>query len=178
MMRILLPYLICLASLSLASTGQAQDSKQFVAKAQLWPYASICKFPDSDNWPSLMTYLTDVKTTITGCSDLEKKLGHPSAVRLTIVNLGDSKLDFHLQGLSSIILAKKSGKKLPALAWRQRHWNPTVHGTTTAFANELTGEVIVSVDPATACDFMFLFPNAEVGDLVSIPAIKPVKIAD
>jgi len=168
---------VSLTCFFLMSFGQAQDAKQVVAKAQIWPYVSICKFPDTNNWPSSITF-NDASMTVTGCSDLEKKLGHPSAVRVTVINLGDSDVVVPIKGLGSVLLNKKDGKKQAALGWRYRDRSPMGSGYTTAFASNLEGQVDVTIAPENSCDFIFLFPKVEVGESINFGGTKSVKITD
>ena len=169
---------ICFMSVLIVFSVQAQETKQFVIKAQLWPYTSLCEFPDSENWPSLITYKAETSVTVSGCLDLEKTLGHPSAIRVTIINLGDSNVEVPIKGFNSILLTKKDGKKIPAISWRHQQRNPLGSGYSFNFVTKFSGEIVVIIEPQKSCDIIFLFPKANAGELISIAGIASVKIAE
>jgi len=160
-------------SFGVVSSIQAEDTEQFVVKAQLWPYTSLCKFPDSKNSPSSIIY-RDATYKTSACSELEKTLGHPSAIRVTIVNLGDSDVEILIEGLNSVILTKKNNMKIPAIAWR---WSANHFGPE-SFVTKVSGETEVIVGPQKSCDLIFLFPAADAGELINIAGLKPVKITE
>lgn len=159
---------------------EEKRSKGTVAnvKAQLYPYISLCEFPDSKNWPRTIRWEADTIITRTGCSDLEKTLGHPSAIRVMIVSLSDSDLEIPIEGFNSVILTKKDSKKIPAIAWRFRQRDPLGLGYSFGFATECSGKIVVIIEPQESCDLIFLFPSAKAGEFISIAGFAPVKITE
>ncbi len=160
------------------STVHSAETGQFVVKAQMWRYASLCKFPDSTNRPSALRYEAGTSITVRGCSDLEKELGHPSAIRITLVNLGDSKVEVPIEGLNSVLLITKAGKNIPALALRHWQRNPIGSGYSAGHATEVSGKIVVIVEPQESCDLIFLFPSANPGDRIKIAGLEAVRISD
>ncbi|MFH1097480.1 MAG: hypothetical protein V1749_08285 [Candidatus Desantisbacteria bacterium] len=160
--------------------SQVEDTRQFVVKAQLYPYTSLCEFPDSKNWPRTIMWEGAVSITLKGCSDLEKTLVHPSAILITIVNLGDFDIEIPIEGFNSVILTKKDSKKIPAIAWRYRERNSFGYGLgySIGFVTKCSGKIVVIIKPRESCDLIFLFPSAETGELISIAGLAPVKITE
>ena len=46
----------------------------------------------------------------------------------------------------------------------------------TNFANKFTGEAIITIESQKSCDFIFLFPKAEVGESVHFGELALSKI--
>lgn len=173
---VVLPTVVALCLVLVQMPLASGQDARFSATAQLWDYETLCKFPDSGNYPSAMTYHAGFPMTVTGCSDLEEKLGHPQAVRITLVNSGDSVLEVPVEGLSSIVLKTRDGKTIPALAWRVRDRNPLGSGYYDAFANKMNGKVTVKLKPMKSCDLIFLFASGSAGDSIKIGQLASVRI--
>lgn len=155
----------------------AQGKKQVVLKAQLWPYSSLCDFPETENQPGAISY-NNVSIRVKGCEDLEKELGKPSAVRLTVINLGDSEIECPFNGLKSVFVKMKNGKVVSSIAMRQKQKNPVGSGYYYSFANEVDGELKFIIDPYKSCDVIFLFPKVSAGDQINIEGFASGKITD
>lgn len=155
----------------------AQEKKQVVLKAQLWPYSSLCDFPETENQPGAISY-NNVSISVRGCEDLQQELGKPSAVRLTVINLSDSEIECPFNGLKSVFVKMKNGKVATSIAMRHKQKNPVGSGYYYSFANKVDGEMKFIIDPHKSCDVIFLFPKASAGDQINIEGFASGKITD
>jgi len=174
---------------ALAGWSCTAHEKQFSAvttengisiSASLWPYESLCDLPEpvlpvKESSAEVNTTISG-PITITGCHDLEKKWGKPTAVRIHVVNSGNAEAEFVLKGLAGIRLVKSTGTAEAAIGLQLRTPSPS-GGSTLGIANEFEGSITHRIPPGAGHDLVVLFKDAEEGDSVVIGEGKPVRIA-
>ncbi|MDA2914027.1 hypothetical protein MYX77_08740 [Acidobacteriia bacterium AH_259_A11_L15] len=153
-------------------------AEAFTATARLWPFQTLCEFPDPPNWPSAWegTGAHVSYTTFQSCEKLQETLGDSVAVLVTLANNADSDLRVPIEGLNAVALSTRDGKKLPALACHLGGIGKPFYKQVNDFATKMVGTFVVIVPAGKEADLIFLFVQADPGDSVSVGNLS-VKIA-
>ena len=170
----------CLVScfIFVAITKDVIAADKLRIKASLWQYESLCNFKEP-NWPekSIIHAITDFTLSARGCQVLERELGHPPAVLLSIENLGEQEAQVSLGSLSDVAVKSRNGTSVCPLAVVRRESNPYSSGHTIAFTTfSGIGKWIVPIGPSKTVDLVFLVPAAKVGDTITFGPLPSTKI--
>ena len=161
------------------SRGQEESNANpngLIIQATPWEYTSFSDFKDSSNWPTKEIYKQGTSFTSTGSKDLEERYGHPPAIVAKIKNDSDSEIEIPLKGMKSIAV-RKNGKTISPIAIRNRQRSPFGSGYMNTFNTEFTGERIIVLQKSQIVDIILIFPEADIGDTLSIQDVGSVRIS-
>ncbi|MCI0485369.1 MAG: hypothetical protein L0229_02100 [Blastocatellia bacterium] len=163
-----------------AANQQGRDSKLLV-KARLLEYKSLCSLKDAGTFPGLWkpkgTEINlDSLDMKRGCKNLEKKLGHPKAVIISVMNQGNSDMEVPIESLSKVSVSTRDGNPMVAVAWRSYTLDISSYapvylkpGNLPVFTTEIRGGGLIAIlKSGDKVDLLFLFPLAGVGDIVRV----------
>jgi hypothetical protein len=136
--------------------------------ASMWNYKTICEFsPPPHSIPQTIIQKPGAHTfSISGCKNLERKYGHPPAVRIELKNTVPKKSEVAFEGLGSVVLFTSDGIKLHPIAILMKE----------GFFDVFVGDTFFSLDPDEQLSLLFLFERAKTGDAIRFGSIKLVTI--
>ncbi len=151
-------------------------------KCKLWNTNDYSKLPDSLKLPGKISCQVCSWKCKTG-EEINKK-GKFTAVRLTFSNLKDT--SFYLKSkFKNISLIKKGGNKIQhpfALLWNDMKYDAKKKQEVPFIGYMLNNikaiNYIVTVNPKEKNDLIFLFKNAEVGDIIVIDNFIKAEITE
>jgi hypothetical protein len=165
---------LTLFSLTAAYPQQPQKLK---FAASIWEYKSLCEFQDPENKPfSFRLPISITSTTVTGCMDIEKEYGRPTAIRLAVKNVGTADEAFQIESLKTFILRLADGRTLTPIAIRWPWKSPYDGRPNFEFYTGLTGKWYIQVPAGAEINLVFLFKEAPKGASVQIGSMAPVTI--
>jgi hypothetical protein len=163
-----------LMPLSLPATVAAAEKLK--TRATLWQYESLCNFKDPSNWPEKSRMDAGTSFTVTGCGDLEKSLGHPSAVLVSIESPGAAEAAVAIGGFTDIAAKSKGKKNVRPLAVYRRVPSPLGDGYSTGFSTKFSGRWTIFIEPGKSVDLVFLFPQVNKGDAITVGKLPAAKV--
>lgn len=147
-------------------------------QAKIWKYTSICDFKDPEHSSGYDIKPTTEKVTIevTNCATFEKKYDRPAAVAITLKNLDKEPLTVPIdKELVDIILTDKEGETIKPIAKRFMVEGP-MGGKKMEFVTKADASYEIKLKPGEIVNIVYLFAKANVGDMIKIGKLKPVKI--
>jgi len=196
-------FLIILPTLSyliIIIPEQALSDEKINLKARFWNYDSLCNFKDSPNEPRKYKIKDGSSFTTSGCKDIDKKMSHPQAIRVTIENEGKADIEVPIAALNNFILKTNDNKSILPIALRAPDRGEKVleggissqfnfrdkteeyislssqNAYFRGFTTEIIGTWILVLSHAEVVDLILLFPNASCGDTVIFGSTGQVKI--